>query len=887
MSIRNLEYLFAPRSVAMIGASRKEQSVGQVLTRNLFNAGFAGAIMPVNPKGESVQSSITYRDVADLPVTPDLAVIATPPETVPGVIDALGKRGTKAAVVITAGFAEMGPEGRMLQQRMLEAAKPHLLRIIGPNCLGILAPPKGLNASFAHLNPAPGRIALLAQSGAVVTSVIDWAAPRGIGFSLLASLGGMADVDFGDMLDYLAHDAETDAVLLYIESITHARKFMSAARAVSRVKPVVVVKAGRHAEAAKAAASHTGALAGSDDVYRAAFQRAGIIRVLTLEELFDAAETLARLPRIAGDRIAIITNGGGIGVLATDRLLDARARLAPLAPETIADLSRVLPATWSHANPVDIIGDATGERYEKAIAAVLTDKNVDCLLVLNCPVAVADSLEAARAVTVAAKTTHTPILTSWLGEATARRAREHFSAEGVATYETPGGAIEAIMHLVRHKRNQDLLLEVPEEMPSVSETARKSARAVLAAARQERRLLLTEPEAKAVLKAYGIPVVETVVAEDPAAARGAASEMSGPFALKILSPDITHKTDVGGVMLGLADPSAVEAAAGEMLARVRKAAPDARLTGFTVQPMAHRPGAHELIVGLASDAIFGPVVLFGHGGTAVEVLRDRVVGLPPLNEALARDMILRTRIAKLLAGYRDRPPADTDAIVCVLLKLAEMAADLPDIAELDINPLWADARGVLALDARIALSEASADGTERFAIKPYPRALESEVQDRQGKAYRLRPIRPADGPLLEAMVEACDPEDVRLRFFSALKKLPKSLCARLTQIDYAREMAFVALDAQGAMAGVVHLIEDPDGEKGEYAVIVRSDLKGTGLGRALMTAMLAHARARGLGQVFGQVLADNQRMLGLDAELGFVLAPVDGDPGVVEACLAL
>ena len=631
MSIRNLEFALKPRSVALIGASKGPKSVGAVLARNLFKAGFDGPIMPVNPKYQAIEGVLTYPSIDDLPLAPDLAVISTPPETVPGIIEALGRKGTRTAVVITAGFGE-GREGvgRALQQALLDAARPYLLRIIGPNCLGVLVPGIGLNASFAHLNPAKGPIAFIAQSGAIVTSMMDWAEQRGIGFSHLVSLGDMADVDFGDLLDYLASDPETRAILLYIEAVTAARKFMSAARAAARMKPTIVVKAGRHAEGARAAASHTGAMAGSDAVYEAVFRRAGMLRVYSLDELFDAVEILAMAPRTKGPRMAILSNGGGLAVLATDHLIEEGGILAELAPETMERLNVTLPPTWSHHNPVDIIGDAPGGRYAQALSALIKDSGVDAVLALNCPTAVASGTEAAQALIDALGERRDPaLITSWVGDGAAEAARRMFRAHGIPSYATPGQAVRAFMYLVNYRRSQELLMQTPPSVPEEFTPDTKTARALIGRAMGEGRTWLTDPEAKALLAAYGVPAVATRIARTPAEAAAIAAEIGVPVALKILSRDITHKADLGGVALGLLGPDAVREATSAMHERIRAARPLARIEGFSVQPMVHRPGAYELIAGMIDDVQFGPVILFGQGGTAVEVIADQALGLPP------------------------------------------------------------------------------------------------------------------------------------------------------------------------------------------------------------------------------------------------------------------
>jgi len=894
MTTRNLDALFHPKAIALIGASNHPGSVGAVLTRNLQRGGFDGPIMPVNPHEAAIGSAVSYRSVADLPITPDLAVLATPPATIPGLIAELGARGCRAAVVVTAGFGEGGlAAGDALRRRMLEAARPHLLRVVGPNCLGFLSPSAGINASFAHLAPKAGDIAFLSQSGALVTAVLDWAVARGLGFSHIVSLGDMSDVDFGDLLDVLAQDRQTRSILLYVESIKAARKFMTAARIAARAKPVIVIKAGRSQSGAKAALSHTGALAGADAVYDAAFRRAGMLRVYELREIFEAAETLGRGLVVRGDALSILTNGGGAGVLAADAL-DARGgRLAGLSDDVKAKLDAVLPAAWSGANPIDIIGDASGKRYTDSLGALMANKGQDAILVMNCPTGLVTPNEASTAVLdcIAAHPA-TPVLTCWLGQATAQTARSQFAEHGVTSYETPDDAVRAFMQMVEYRRNQDLLMETPPAGQSVAAEGRAAARALVEQVLAEGRSLLSEPESKTLLAAYGVPVVETRVAKDPAEAARLAEAMGGPWALKILSPDITHKSDVGGVRLNLKTPAAVLAAAKAILEQVVAHAPGARIEGFTVQKMVVRPQALELIAGLIDDATFGPTVLFGQGGTAVEVMADRALGLPPLNAVLARDMIGRTRVARLLKGYRDVPPADLAAIETVLVRLADLAIDLPEIAELDINPLLADADGVIALDARVVVRKAPENAERRLAIRPYPVELEKEIETRDGQRFRIRPIRPEDAPRLVEMGGHCTPEDFRLRFFGAMRTLAPSLAARLSQIDYDREIALVALQPDPAhgkdrIVGVVRLMGDPDNFRGEYAVMVRSDLKSHGLGYRLMREMLDWAVARGLTRVEGEVLAENTTMLNMARELGASLQPTPNDCRVIQVAFDL
>jgi acetyltransferase len=893
VSIRNLHAAFNPRSIALIGASGRRASVGLKLFDNLVGAGFAGTVLAVNPHHADIGGTRVYASIADLPQTPDLAIVATPADTIPQIIHELGTRGCKACVVISAGFAEMqGKTGAELQQRMLDAAKPHLLRIIGPNCIGILVPEHGVNASFAPSTPRPGGIAFVAQSGAVLTAVMDWAAPRDIGFSHVVSLGGMADVDFGDCLDYLANDESTHAILLYIEAVTAPRKFMSAARAAARTKPVIVCKSGRHAESARAAHSHTGALAGSDKVYDAAFRRAGMLRVHTLEQLFEAVEILATTRRPPGDRLAIVTNGGGLGILATDQLIDEGGRLAALSQSTITRLNGSLPAAWSHANPIDILGDATRERYRSTLDVVLNDAQVDAVLVLNCPVALVSGQECAAALLDAQREHPTrTVLASWVGGDQQRASRDLFVQHRIPSYDTPEDAVRAFMYLVNYRRSQTALLETPPATPLALTPDRASARKVVADALLHRAEWLDITTAKQMLAAYEIPVLQSRSCSSPQAAAAAAREFGVPVALKLDSPDIVHKSDLGGVVLDLADPGVVSAAAQAMESRIRASHPSARIRGFIVEPMLHKRDAFELIVGAYQDVQFGPVMLFGHGGVAVEVRNDTALGLPPLNVALAREMMSRTRVINMLQGYRNVAPADLSAVAFTLVRVSQMLIDIPEIVELDINPLVADASGVVALDVRIRIAPAPAAGSARFAIKPYPNELEETLQQPDGHHLLLRPIRPEDEPSLHAAFAKLTPEEIHLRFFVAMRSLPHLLAARFTQIDYDREMALVLTDpgiaGQTEIYGVVRLVADPDLERAEFAVIVRQDWSNMGFGTLLMRRIIEYARSRGIGTLHGEVLRENRRMLTLCRELGFTVTPVTSDPSFVTVALTL
>ncbi|MBB1602470.1 bifunctional acetate--CoA ligase family protein/GNAT family N-acetyltransferase [Variovorax sp. UMC13] len=872
MSIRHLDRLLSPASVAVFGASSRPGSVGATVWRNLRAGRFAGPMYGVNPKHRALDGVPIFSSAASLPAAPDLALICTPPATVAPLVAQLGTLGTRAVVVVTAGMSADQ------KQAALKAAQPFTLRLLGPNCLGLLSPHIGLNASFAHTDALAGDVAFVSQSGALVTAVLDWTRSRGIGLSHLVSLGDHCDVDFGDLLDHLASDARTRSILLYVESIESPRKFMSAARAAARNKPVIVLKAGRAGHGLQAAASHTGALAGSDTVYDAAIRRAGMLRVDTLQELFVAAETLSRFRGSRHGTLTLMTNGGGAGVMAADAAAREDVTLADLGATLKACLDAVLPAHWSHANPIDIIGDAPVERYAETLAALLADEAAGAVLFMHAPTAVVRSEDIARACLPLVRSHASRVMSAWLGDDAVAQARRLFEEAGVADYATPEEAVHAFAMLQTYRRNQDILMETPSASPDAAPDS-GAVRATLDGALADGRDWLGEQEAKTLLGAYGIETVPTLaVAPTADAAIEAACGLGYPVALKILSRDITHKSDVGGVRLGLADEAALGRAAAEMLEAVRSARPLARIDGFTVQRTVRRPHAQELIVGASIDRLFGPVILCGQGGTAVEVIGDTAIALPPLNRALARELVSRTRIARLLAGFRDHPPARLDALYDVLVAVSRMLSDLPQLAELDINPLSVDEDGALALDARVRISRTPVGGAERFAILPCP-AQWVRARRWNGREIVLRPIRPEDEAQHRRFVESLDAEDLRMRFFSARNELPRSELARLTQIDYDREMAFIAeaTDTQGCpeTLGVARTVSDPDNVEAEFAIAVRSDLKGQGLGTLLFAQLIEHARARGTERLVGLVLRENTRMLKLSAAMGFKADPAE------------
>lgn len=892
MTIRNLEHTVHPKSVVVIGASVREGSVGRVVMSNIIDAGFEGEVWPVNPKYREVAGRRCFSHVRDVPGVPDLAVIVTPPATVPDLVRELGEKGTRAAVVITAGLTRENG----LRQAMLDAAKPYLFRIIGPNTVGLMVPPAKLNASFAHMAANPGGIALLSQSGAIATSLIDWAADNHIGFSQIVSLGDMADVDVADCLDMLAGDAKTHAIVMYLESIPHPRKFMSAARAAARLKPVIAIKPGRHAEAAKAAATHTGALSGADRVVDAALRRAGILRVRGLAELFDATETIARFRPLDRARVGIVTNGGGAGVLAVDQLMDCGGELAALSADTITLLDRTLPANWSRANPADIIGDAPPERYKAAVAAVAADPGTDALLVLNCPTGLASPADAAAAVaslveagTVGGK----PVLACWLGEHTAREGRRILQDAGVASYETPAQAATAISYLYDWSRAQKALMRVPASRSEDVIGDRDAVLAIFRQAAKEGRRMLTEPEAKAAIVAYGIPVPETITARSAEEVGKAAVRLlkgSQKVVVKLLSKALTHKSDVGGVVLNIETPQAARDAAEAIAKRVGELAPDADIEGYAIQPMIVRRQAEELILGVSRDPVFGPVILFGSGGVSVETVDDTAIALPPLDDVLAGDLIDRTRIGRLLAGYRDRKPADRQAISLALNGLSQMIVDFPCIVAMDINPLLADSDGAIALDARIEIEPKDierAGPNQDLAIRPYPAGWEKDISP-DGEAYHIRPIKPADVALYPAFLAKVSPDDLRLRFLAPRKRFSDQALKRLTQLDYDREMAFVALEkTRGDLAGIARLSADPDHETAEYGLLVRSDLQAHGLGWALLRQLIDYAAADGLKRIEGTILSENTKMLAMCREFGFMVTHPLSETGLSTASFDL
>ncbi len=842
MSIRNLELFLKPSSVALIGASTRPRSVGAVILKNILAAGFQGDVFLVNPKHRTMDGLPVYPNVASLPKSPDLAVIAIPPDSVPEVIAEVGACGTKAAVVITAGLEEGGLQsGVELRHAMLSAAQLYSLRVIGPNCLGVMVPGSRLNASMAHIAPIAGDIAFISQSGALQTAVLDWATSQNIGFSHVISLGSMADVDFGDMLDYLSTDLTTQAILLYLEVVTNARRFMSAARAAARMKPVIVFKGGRHKEAAEAAATHTGIVTGIDAVYDAAFRRAGMLRVHDIQALFSAVEALARMPRSpGGDKLAILTNGGGVGVLAADALMDEGGHLAKLSHDTISGLNAVLPRIWSHRNPVDIRSDAPASRYANALQILLKDKVADGILVLNSPYAVACGKEVALAVidTIKSHGSSKPVvLTNWLGGAGAVEPRRLFAENLIPTYETPTEAVRAFMQVIKYRQNQEMLMETPPSIPEsfTPDTAR--ARYAIDQALAEGRGWLTASEAYAVLGAYTIPTAPLE-----------AWASSGP------------NGDEGSSLT------------------------------VSEQPVLHRSGVYDLMIEAFDDLQFGPVIRLGFGIPDAEFSHTREFALPPLSLHLAKELIARARCVSWSCSRKNLKGVDVESLALTLVKVSQIIIDIDEIAELSIQSLL-DPDGFLAMDTRIRAVKNRAPAGERLAIRPYPKELETPVILADGRTFQIRPIRPEDEPVFQTLFSGLSADEIRMRFLHSMRTLSHSQAARLTQIDYDREMALVIAAPADAreqeLYAHVQLLSDPDNERGEFSILVRRDISGKRIGRMLMHRIIAYARSRGMKEIFGNVLNENRPMLRLAEALGFTSRLDHESPGSVIVSLKL
>jgi acetyltransferase len=876
-----LDAFFAPRGIAVIGATERERTVGRATLANLLATPFGGQVFPVNARHDSVLGMKAYKSVLDIPGPVDLAVIVTPARAIPDLIRECGQKGIAAAIVISAGFKETGPEGFALEQRLLAEARAAGIRIIGPNCLGVMAPLTGVNATFAHAAAKPGNIGFLSQSGAMCTAVLDWSFREMVGFSAFVSVGSMLDVGWGDLIDYLGQDHRTRAILIYMETIGDARSFLSAAREVALVKPVIAIKAGRTAEGGSAAASHTGSLSGADDVLDAAFRRCGVLRVNSIADLFYMAEVLGKQPRPAGDRLTILTNAGGPAVLATDALILAGGHLAKLSEETKIALNEVLPSTWSHGNPIDIIGDATPERYEKSLEIAAKDPNSDGLLVILTPQAMTHPAEIAEGLKKYAKLGK-PVLASWMGGPLVEAGERILNAAGIPTFAYPDTAARMFQYMWDYTRSLRSIYETPIATGTAPADAAR-VKAIVEAARAEGRTILTEFESKDILDAYGIPVTPSRIAASAGEAAAAAEAIGYPVVVKLHSTTITHKTDVGGVILNLKSADAVR----EAFESIRSRVPDG-FDGVNVQKMEKLDG-YELIVGSSVDPQFGPVILFGMGGTLVEVFKDRALGLPPLNTTLARRMMERTKIYEALLGVRGRPPVDELALAGLLVRFSQLVIEQRWIAEIDINPLLASHERILALDARVVLHPPSVrrEDIPRLAIRPYPVQYAGEWIAKDGSTIEFRPIRPEDEPLMVKFHESVSDASIYLRYFQFLKLSQRIAHERLSRIvfnDYDRELALVAVE-DGAILGVGRLRKTGDGE-GELGMLIADNAQNKGLGSEMMTRLIDIAKREGLRTIVADVHGENAKMLHVVRKFGFQVRSDPSDP-IVQAALRL
>ena len=862
-----------PKAVALIGASEKEDSVGKAILENLLLSKGRN-VFPVNPNRATVLGIQCYADIASVPEPVDLAVIATPARTVPETVEECGEAGVPGAVIISAGFREIGEEGKRLEDQIRGIRKKYGMRIIGPNCVGIIRPNIDLNASFLKARPERGNIAFISQSGALGSAILDWAVNAHIGFSMFASLGSMIDIDFGDLIDFLGEDPDTRSIMIYMEGVGNAKKFMSAARGFARNKPIIVVKPGRFAESARAALSHTGAMASDDEVYDAAFRRAGVVRVKEVGDLFNSATVLdsRHLPR--GRRLGIITNAGGPGVMATDELIELGGQLAKLSDESIGQLNSVLPAFWSRGNPIDVLGDADTGRYLNALNVCLNDSGVDGILIAYTPQGAAKPGDLARSIAEVAKNAWKPIVTTWMGGEGVREARGVFAQSNIPTYETPEDAVKTYMYMYKYGRNLELLYETPSEL-SVDQAPPKShLKALIARLAREGVTTVSEEDSKRFLSNYGIPATKPYMANSAQGAIRCANEIGYPVVIKIVSPEITHKSDVGGVAAGIDSDEKMRSEYDAMMQRVKSNRPQAKILGVTVQSMVEKID-YEIILGARKDRDFGSVILFGMGGTGAEVFRDFSIGLPPLNQTLVRRLMEDTIVQKMLQGYRGKPPADMRQLEEIIVRFSNLIVDFPEIEEIDVNPLAISGGKAYALDARIVIDKNALTPQPPYShlvITPYPTRYVIPWRMTDGTEVLLRPIRPEDEPLEHEMLTTLSEDTLRGRFFQVIRNITHEMLIRFCNIDYDREMAIVGEvkeHEKRRIVGIGRLIIESDFKKGEFAVVVHDQYQGKGLGYKLVDMIIGVAQEKGLEKIYGIVLTDNKAMLRICNELGF------------------
>jgi acetyltransferase len=894
MGTFNLDKVFNPQSVAIIGASDAEGSVGYAIVKNFTQLGYTGKVYFVNIRKPEILGIKTYQTIDQISEPVDLAIIATPAKTVPDVMEECGRAHVKGAIIVSAGFKETGAEGKILEGKILEAAKKYNIRVIGPNCIGIIRPRINLNATFLDKVPKAGKVAFLSQSGALGSAILDWAIHENIGFSNFVSVGSMIDVDFGDLIDYFGSDPKTKSILMYVEGITEARKFMSAARHFARTKPIIVVKSGKFSESAKAAASHTGSLSGEDDIYDAAFKRAGIVRVEEIADLFNAAEVLGTQPLPKGNRLAIITNAGGPGVMATDALIAQGGQLASLSKKTLDSLNAVLPPFWSRGNPIDVLGDAKSDRYKAAVEACLNDENIDGIAIIFTQQAVSESVEIAKNIVELVRNKsyqNKTIVTSFMGFGAVQEANIFLNQNNIPTYSTPEQAIRTYMYMHEYQRNVELLYQTPEELPVDASPPKRPIMVILRNAALEDREVLTEDEAKKILKYYNFPVIKTEVANNVEEAVAYARQMGFPVVLKILSPQIVHKSDVGGVILNVNSETDVREAFELLIQRATAHNPSAQIIGVTVQPMIEKKG-YEVIIGGKTDPVFGPVILFGMGGVGVELFKDYSIGLPPLNTTLIHRMMEETKVYQLLKGFRGSPPVDLKKLDETLLLFSQLLVDFPQIKEIDINPLLINQKDACILDARMVIDKNKVckkfEPHEHMVISPYPKKYELLWTLKSGQEVILRPIKPEDEPMWLEMFQSFSEESIRYRFFQMLKDTPHEVRVRYCNIDYDREIAIVAeINEEGKrkILGVSRVSIETDGKNGEVAFIVSDQWQGLGLGTKMVDYTLDIAKERSIESVFAIMLPDNYRALSLTKKMGFSIEYLED--GTVKGSLNL
>jgi acetyltransferase len=867
----NLNRIMKPRQIAVVGASETTGTIGNALMKNLLEGGFTGTVLPVNTKYETIHNLPSFRAVSDLEEGVDLAIIASPIQTVPGIVQECVNKKIGGAIIISAGGKEVGAQGKEIEARILDITRPAGFRIIGPNCFGIIQPDLHLNATFVSGMPATGNLAFVSQSGGICSSILDMALKQRIGFSHFVSVGSMIDVDFGDMIDYLGNDYSVKSILLYIENLTNFRKFMSAARSVARVKPIIILKAGKSTAGAKAAASHTGAMVGEDAVYDTAFKRAGIVRVDTIEELFDCAEIMAKQPRPLGSRLAIITNGGGPGVMAADFLSRHGHEPAQLDTATVAKLDTILPSYWSRNNPVDILGDASTERFRQVLDVCLHARELDGILVILIPQAMADMTTLARTLVEAMKGRQYPIFACLMGGRSTGEAVDFLNGSGIPTFETPERAIRAFLHMVAFAENQEMLFEIPPKLTRNMVFDQKKVDEILTW--NPREGFLPDADVWGILTAYGLPVIRMEKADTEEQALRLSRSIGYPVAMKLYSSDIIHKSDAGGVCLDLRSDMDVRRAYQQIMVSVSRYRQGARIEGVTIQPYLANPD-FEILLGAKRDADFGPVILFGMGGIFTEILKDRALGLPPMNRLLARRMMQDTKVHTLLRGYRNRPPADFEKLEEMVMRLSQLLVDFPQIAELDMNPVLIKDGVPVAVDARMLVSPFDIPSSLHLVISPYPAENEYRIVTESGIPLFIRPIKPEDAPIYLNLFKELSPTTIYYRFFGALKEMRPEMLARFTQIDYDREIALVAIDENAEterMLGVARIIGDPDGIKGEFAILVGDAWQGKGIGAGLLRKLLLIAEKRGFKNIHGIVLEENKNMLALGKKMGFMI----------------